>query len=51
MDKIVENLADDYVSKNTTGNETYEHGLRNGFLAGYEMAMKQILDKESKTAE
>jgi hypothetical protein len=36
--KTPEELAEEWVSKNTTGSETYEHGLRNGFLAGYKAA-------------
>ena len=38
MSKTPEQMAEEWVSKNTTGSETYEHGLRNGFLAGYQAA-------------
>ena len=43
--KTPEQMAEEWVSKNTTGSETYEHGLRNGFLAGYEAGQK-ITDQE-----
>ena len=36
--KTPEQIAEEYVSKYTTGSETYEHGLRNGFCAGYKAA-------------
>jgi hypothetical protein len=40
--KTPEELAEEWASKNTTGSKTYEHGLRNGFLAGYQAAKDQI---------
>jgi len=42
MSKTPEELAEEFVSKNTTGSETYEHGLRNGYLAGYQARDKEI---------
>ena len=36
--KTPEEMAEVWVSKYTTGSETYEHGLRNGILAGYQAA-------------
>lgn len=46
--KTPEELAEEFVSKNTTGSETYEHGLRNGYLAGYQAAAPQWISvKES----
>jgi hypothetical protein len=42
MGKTPEELAEEWVSKNTTGSETYEHGLRNGFLAGYHLRDEEI---------
>lgn len=48
--KTPEELAEEWVSKNTTGSETYEHGLRNGFLAGYQAA-KETYEARIKELE
>lgn len=45
--KTPEQMAEEWVSKNTTGSETYEHGLRNGFLAGYQAAMNSPEKQDS----
>jgi flagellar biosynthesis/type III secretory pathway protein FliH len=39
--KTPEEMTEEWVSKNTTGSETYEHGLRNGFLAGYHVGYSE----------
>jgi hypothetical protein len=33
--KTPEELAEECVNNETSGSETYEHGLRTGFLCGY----------------
>ena len=37
--KSAKELAQEYANLEGSGNETYEHGLRQGFLAGYKAAM------------
>lgn len=36
--KTPEEMAEEYVNTNGSGNETYEHGLREGYIAGYQAA-------------
>lgn len=35
MPTTPEELAEEYVLQETTGSDTYDHGLRNGFLDGH----------------
>jgi hypothetical protein len=36
--KTPEELAEEFVNQEDTGSDTFAHGLRNGFLAGYRAA-------------
>jgi hypothetical protein len=51
--KTPEELAEECVNNETTGSETYEHGLRIGFLAGYHARDEEIefLKREIKELE
>jgi hypothetical protein len=51
--KTPEELAEECVNTETTGSETYEHGLRTGFLAGYHTRDEEIefLKREIKELE
>ena len=51
MTKTPEEIAEEWVSKNTTGSETYEHGLRNGFLAGYTAGFERAVQLQASLAE
>jgi len=39
--KTPEELAEEFVNQEDTGSDTFAHGLRNGFLAGFELAKRQ----------
>lgn len=40
MSKTPEELAEGFVNQEDTGSDTFAHGLRNGFLAGYQAAQE-----------
>ncbi len=46
MTKLPEELAEGFVNQEDTGSDTFAHGLRNGFLAGYQAAKQWISVKE-----
>jgi hypothetical protein len=43
--KTPEELAEEFVNQEDTGSDTFAHGLRNGFLAGFELAKRQYAEK------
>ena len=42
MTKTPEQMAEECVRDNGSGDDTHEHGLREGFLAGYQASEKDI---------
>ena len=49
--KTPEELAEECVRDNTSGNETYEHGLRTGFYEGYKAGFQRAVLLQPLLAE
>jgi hypothetical protein len=46
MSKTPEQMAEAFANTNGSGNETHEHGLREGYIAGYQAAKDQLADAD-----
>lgn len=51
IDKTPEELAEEFVNQEDTGSDTFAHGLRNGFLAGYQAAAPQWISVKDRLPE
>jgi len=51
MTKTPEEMAEQYADSEGSGNETYEHGLRQGFLAGYTAGFERAVQLQASLAE
>lgn len=49
--KTPEDMAEEYVDSEGSGNETYEHGMRQGFLAGYTAGFERAVQLQASLAE
>lgn len=51
MSKTPEELAEEFVNQEDTGSDTFAHGLRIGFLAGYQAAAPQWISVKDRLPE
>jgi len=51
MSKTPEEMAEEYADNEGSGNETYEHGMRQGFLAGYTAGFERAVQLQASLAE
>lgn len=51
MNKTAADLAEEFVNEEDTGSPTFAHGLRNGFLAGYQAAAGQWISVKDRLPE
>lgn len=49
--KTPEQMAEEYADNEGSGNETYEHGMRQGFLAGYTTGLERAVRLQASLAE
>lgn len=49
--KTPEQMAEEYADSEGSGNETYEHGIRQGFLAGYTAGFERAVQLQASLAE
>jgi hypothetical protein len=51
MTKTPEELAEEFVNQEDTGSDTFAHGLRNGFLTGFQAAAPQWISVKDRLPE